>query len=350
MNKTRVEMLRVINSNYIKYTQLEKLTNEGLINCNSSVAYIYIDLNSILKSLYSENVTIEDYRIITSCIVNMCAHYREYYWTRHRVDTVFFLIYSDNTPYYNNMMYPNYNNSMKLLIKNNKIKYDIFNHNFELLDILCPYLPDIFFIKRSEEVGVVIYDIMSKYDLKNEYAHIIITKDVYNYQLVSLKPNTVIFRPKKNKGEDNSYYINSLNVLDMYFAKRNVKKRSEILSPSLLSLIMTINNVPERNIDTCLNISKTINYLEEMVNNNMIINGYNSDILYIGNHICKSEIGFSSMIINNRFKAIDVVSQQLLYMNTNKIYKEIINLNDPNSVKEINNKFFIDNPLDLNRI
>lgn len=350
MSNNRVEVLRMINSNYIKYENLTQITNEGLQNCNASVAYFYIDLNSVLKTLYPENVMIEDYRAITSCLINMCAHYREYYWTRHKVDTVFFLIYSDNTPYYNNMMYPGYNVSMAMTIKNNRLKYDMINHNFNLLKLLCPYLPDIFFINRSEEVGVIIYDLMSKYDLNNEKAHIILTKDVYNYQLVTLKPNTIILRPKKNKGEDLSYYISINNVLEYYLSKRNVKKRSDMLSPNLLSLIMAMNNLPERNIDTMLNITKTINYLEEMISNNLMINGYNTDILYIGNHICKNEIGFSSMILNNRFKAIDIVSQQLLYMTTNKSYKEIVNLNDPNTVRQINNEYFVENPLDLNRL
>lgn len=350
MVNSRVEMLRMINSNYIKYDKLQQLTNEALAGCNASLAYIYLDLNSILKSLYPENITIEDYSSITSCIINMCAHYREYYWTRHKVNTVFFLIYSDNTPYFNNMMYPNYNNSMKMTIKNNILKYEMFTHNFELLSILCPYLPDIFFIQRKEEVGVVIYDIMSKYDINNDYAHIIISKDIYNYQLVTLKPNTLILRPKKNKGEDLSYYVNVNNVLDMYLAKRSVKKRSDIISPNLLSLVMALNNLPERNIDTCLNITKTIKYLEELIKNNMIVNGYNSDILYIGNYISKTENSFSPMILNNRFKAIDIINQQLLYMSTNKGYKEIVNLNDPDSVRDINTKFFINNPLDLNRL
>ena len=53
-----------------------------------------------------------------------------------------------------------------------------------------------------------------------------------------------------------------------------------------------------------------------------------------------------------RFNAVDLVFQHRLYtmMAESKDISWLINLNDPDTVKDINNKYFIDNPLDLNAL
>ena len=53
-----------------------------------------------------------------------------------------------------------------------------------------------------------------------------------------------------------------------------------------------------------------------------------------------------------RFNAVDLVFQHRLYslMPESKDTSWLINLSDPDTVKNINNTYFIDNPLDLNSL
>lgn len=349
-----IEIERVINSNYIRYDRLNRIIPEStLVDSDSNTTMVYIDLNSILKPIYQEGVYIDDTHSITSCIVNMCAHYRDYFWNKYRVNAVFFIVYSNNIPSFNTMIYSEYNLNMKYLINNNKIKYDNIRHNLNILKTICPYLPDIFFIEREVETGVIIYDIINKYDINNSYTHIILTKDVYNYQLVGIDDrNVVIFKPSKKNNIDESIVIDKNNVLNIFLAKRKSSYKPSInIHHSMLSLIMSINNMKERGIKTDINMTKTIKYIESMIISNMIINGYNSDIMTIGSYISRYENGYSSLILQTRFKCIDIKTQLIMYNSILSMsYNEIINVSDPISLKNINNKYFIKNPLDLDRL
>lgn len=353
MKDLQIEMTRIINSNYVRYDRLnEIIPMSTLVQSSSDTTMFYIDLNSVLKPIYQENVLIDDYEAITSCIINMCAHYREYFWTRYKVNAVFFIVYSNNTPSFNTLMYPDYNNNMKFLLSANKLKYSIVENNFKLLSLLSPYLPDIFFINREFETGVIIQDLIDIYDADSRYTHIVLTKDVYNYQLVgNNNKNVVILKPSKKNGMDESIIIDRNNLINIYLNKRKSSYNLSInINPSLLSLIMSMSSLSERSIKSNLNISKTLKYIEEMIKNNIIINDYNSYTMNIWEYISKYEKDLSPIILSNRFKCIDIYSQVLVYRTLNQSYPEIVNMSDPNSLKMINDRYFIKNPLDLDRL
>ena len=54
----------------------------------------------------------------------------------------------------------------------------------------------------------------------------------------------------------------------------------------------------------------------------------------------------------NRWRCIDVIYQHMMYntLAESQDNSWLINLRDPNGVKEVNDKYFIKNPLDLNRL
>ena len=59
--------------------------------------------------------------------------------------------------------------------------------NIDLLNLMCKYLPDIYFIKGTFETGVIMYDLILRNEKKSHsIPHLILTKDIYNYQLVRL--------------------------------------------------------------------------------------------------------------------------------------------------------------------
>lgn len=353
MEKLTIE--RLINSNYVRYNRLVEIVTQAFVGSTANEINIYIDLYSILKGLYSDrsNYIIEDYSSVTSSIINMCAHYREFFRSRYKVESKFYIVYSKNCPYINKQFYPEYNKNNEFKMNSNKIVDDMIKNNLELLSTLCPYLPDIHFIQGTFESGVIIYDLICREEVNNRNPHLVITKDVYNYQLVSMRDNIVILRPKKSEGNDISYYINKSNLYIEYLKSRKADYTNYpvILSPELLSLVMTLSSVRERNIKSLVNIKSTLKILYEKVSNYNMLNGYNSDMSHIYSilGIDKYKIGMTTF--EHRFKSIDIAFQHSVFINTPECASiSINNLYDPDNVRIINNKYFKNNPLDLNRL
>ena len=106
---SKISISQIINYSYVKYDRLSELINLEYKGSNSSNINIFIDLYSILKPLYSANIIIDDYTEITSCIINMCAHYRYFFRSRYNVESRIYLIWSKNIPYKNKTLYPDSN-------------------------------------------------------------------------------------------------------------------------------------------------------------------------------------------------------------------------------------------------
>lgn len=345
---------QMLNSNYVRYNRMVEIITEAFAGSSANHLNIYIDMYSMIKVLYKSDVyDINDYSSVTSCIINMCAHYREFFWTRFKVTTKYFIVYSKNTPYINNQFYPEYNYKMLYSFNSNKKVDDMIKNNIELLETLCPYLPDIHFVKGTFETGVIMYDLICRNELKDNSPHMIITKDVYNYQLVAMRDNIIILRPKKVKGEDESYYINQKNLYMRYMQSRNADYSNfhSIISPGLISLLMTLTSVKERNIKSLINIKSAIKQLYLGVSGYKLLNGYNSDLQSIWNALDTTKFSIGQTTFEHRFKAIDIQFQHSVYINTPECREIVLNnLYDPDNVKIINNKYFINNPLDLNRL
>lgn len=350
---SKISIEQLMNTSYIKYNNMIEIINSAFVGSKAESLNLYVDLYSILKPLYKSDVEIVDYTIITSCIINLCAHYRAFFRQKYKVETAFYLVYSKNCGYINNQYYPEYNKKNEFLFNTNKLIDDMINNNLNLLETLCPYLPDIHFIKGTFETGVIMYDLICRSELNNNDPHIILTKDIYNYQLVPSRNNVIILRPKKANGQDVSYYINQNNLLNIYLKERKCKHTNQILMPSLLSLIMALSSVHERNIKSLLNITSVFKLLEESVSYNKILNGYNTDLSILYDYICKVTNNFKTGFdtINFRFRSVDIMFQHSAFINTPECKSIVINnLDDPMTVKDINNKYFINNPLDLERL
>lgn len=349
--------------NYIKYDRLMELTYSAFKGSSANNINIYIDLYSILSPLYSryDQYNILNYSIVTSSIINLCAHLRHLYRNRYNVESKIFLMYGTNTPDYNRSIYYGYNKSVADSIVNNEVIRVMINQNIPLLETLCQYLPDIFFIKTDWEIGVGITDIIKREELKgNDNPNIIYTKDQYLYQLTAMLPNTALFRVKKHNGED----ISSLVVRDNCFQAISMDKRDVTLeevalfNPELTSLLSTLSNLPSRGIKSLFSIFTALRLLNQAITERIIPNSYctNPGIVYDyitnnGRLIKSKGVSYTREMFINRYNAIDIYSQYIIYSNSpTKIVDYDINLYDPESVKDINNRYFRENPLDLNRL
>ena len=229
---------------------------------------------------------------------------------------------------------------------------------------MCPYLHGIYFIKTNEEFAVKALDVMYREEASgNMNPNIVITKDIYSYQLPAIKSNTVIFRPKKSNGEDSSWVVTYGNVLQSFIANsRNIKEsnsaskalvKSYSLRPEILSLLMTITNLNCRGIVTVLNINTAINRLLLITSDHSIINGYNADMNEVYYALLNKESKFPipCQTLTFRFKAIDLKFNHTCYMeNPESKLSYIIDLDNPEEVKSINNTWFRNCPLDLERL
>ena len=66
---------QIMYGSFIKYERMAQLTQESFgknpFCCNATNLHVYIDMNSLIKTLYiSNDLTIEDYTVITSSIIN----------------------------------------------------------------------------------------------------------------------------------------------------------------------------------------------------------------------------------------------------------------------------------------
>lgn len=350
----------VLYSNYIKYDRLYALTNHAFYGSNSNDLDIYLDMNSLTKVLFrTTEVSIDNYSSVTSSMINLCAHLRSYYETRHRVNTRIYIVYTDNVPIHIISHYHNYNYANITAMSINPRMQDVIKSNLNLLSILCPYLNDIFFINDSNvETSVVIANLVLQQ--QHKCPSLIISKDPFTYQLVSFLPQTFLFRPKKSKYNvsDESWDVTKSRLYELYIKELggkvyNLEKYN--FSTQLFSLFLTLAGVRFRHIPCNFHYDTALKIIKSSIDENRILDSYNSDALYTLSNlkypriIEQERIQYMAML----FDIIDLNKQSIIYANSpqsTNITKGIINLYNPDEVKNINNKYFINNPLDLNRI
>lgn len=361
----KVLLEQIINSNLIRYSydddKLSKLIYEAFKGSSATNINLYIDLYSIFKSIYSNACVITDYIKITECILKMRHHYIEFFRKRLGVECKVYFVYSNtnNIPYINCQYVQNYNKK-NLKEFNQYPEIDkMIKMNVELLNLTMPYIRDSYFIPTSFETGVCIYDLISRNAVQRpNVPNIVLTKDVYNWQLVNCQgPKTIILRPKKtsdvNKNRvDESFYIDKYNLYDKFLKERKVKTTinyGEMMS-ELLSLLMTLSSVIERSIKMMCNITTSVSIIRQAISNHGIINGYNSNPDLIWNGIDNIRTRSDEISFINRFKAIDIPYQHSVFMNTSEcqmIPNYLIDKDDVQGLKEINKRYFHGNLFEI---
>lgn len=349
-----VEQLLVYR-NFIRYPELKKLTLEAFAGNTSEELNIYIDLYSMLLELYRRDITFNSPNVITSTIINLCAHMRSYYVIHHNVSTKFFIIYGD-TFGYNKLFIPGYNVTNDDKMFKNPFMVEKVHFNLNLLEILCPYLPGIYFISKPYEPMVIITDIMHKEIASGNIApSLVLSRDPNCIQLTSY--GAVLFFNNKKNGviyhADKKYAINSY-LLKLHNGTNcdNMFKVAG-LSGDLLNILITLSSLRSRGIPALYPMNKAINIVNAAVERGSILNGLNTDAqfiyqgLFVGEE-CKISIDSFCM----RFKAIDLTTQYMAYqydsISKDTSYKT--DLIDVEAVQAINNEYFRDNPIDLNRL
>lgn len=338
-------------SNYVRYETLTNLINKEFYNSNYEEITLCIDAYSMIKSIYGLNPSqfIDRYSI-ASCIINACAHYRNFFWTRYKVTCKIFIVFSrmEESIRESRQFYPEYGN---IFTNENNHDMDLMiEENMYILKLLCPYIPDVQFVYSKYEPMVVFGKIAvaSGANKNTRNPTIIVSKDPMILQNVANDPMVYMLRPVKQNGNDLSVLISNNTVMDYYLTLRKVKEYVPI-HPSYLSFIISATRFPERGLKSLHNISSIIKYLYNAISQNYI----NQKGVYDIEGLCKDLEAFNKVKLKLfnialRMNAIGYNNCMLRYMITPQIDNlDMINLIDPNSVKQINERYFSKVPLDL---
>ena len=350
----------IIYGNYIRYDRLFEMTKFAFYGkTDSNDVNIYIDVYSILKGLYTRgsNIVINDSCVISSCIINLAIHLRAYFDTRHRVNSKIYIVYGGARPINAISQFGQYNIRNIEMEESNFYMKKLILDNMELVKILSPYLHDIFcVVDINNEFSVIVSSLIDADNCKAP--NIIYSKEPLSYQLVAFKPYTFLYRPKKKSREDCSWVVTKSTLYDAYrYGELGINKQiNTSLDVRMFSIYQSIAGLKSRSMPSIKNANNTIKLLENAIQNNIFSNGYNAGSI-LGNISSPIDILFSdstiSLEVKQRFASIDLQHQTMLYKLTPDFIgatSGIINLYDPQEVRNINDKYFRMYPLDLNRV
>lgn len=345
---------------YPKFVTLKEMTMEAFSGSTADEVNIYLDLTDMTSKLYSPYVSIQKPLEIAAAILNLCAHFRDYYTRFHSVWPKFFLIFSGMGNTYNCNLVPGYNQAYMDKLQANLPHTNAIAISMDMLKMICPYLPDIFYREDIYEPTVVIYNtILDQHVDGNNAPNIIITREPLAYQLPASLPDTAIFKDDKKLETYATITQQSVFMHYLYDTGRiaiandpNIQAKLARINPELLGTFITLTNLPSRGVKSLMSVNKTINTLLGIIDRGIIPNAYVNNIPYLYSSIFNGLSKVSLDMFTLRFRAIDLIAGYQYYINTpfalNSEYKQ--NLNDPQAIQEINNTYFKDTPIDLNRL
>lgn len=355
INDVRQNLESILFGYYIKYTRMKDLVDTAFANYeqNTNIISVYIDLYDMLKPIYGRTVYANKQYIIVSSVINLVAHIREYFRSRHGMWTRIYLVYGEGNTLNHKQFCPSFGDDQIKATLDYDRNHTLIKSQLELVKILAAYIKDVYYIEKNALFPVFVYD----HIIKNPNGPAIVwTKSKYAVQIPAvLAPNAVLFRPKKYLGEDTSVTLFGQSVLMQYYKNLSKDKTIEYLSkinPQLLSILMTMTGINEYNMNMIVNSTKAIRMLYEAIISNKMLNAYSYDVDYIYKSIDRLDKYIDQTSFLFRFKAIDLVYQHMIYSNSPEAldYSWQIDLYDPDTVREINDKYFFDNPLDLNSL
>lgn len=248
---------------FVKYNVLDNLfmTNNTLKREPINNIDVYIDIQSLYKRIFSEDIVPSDSRILSVNILNMAAHYRHYFRSRFGKETNVFLIDS--------------NSDMSGTICNS---INIQNDILRILSILVPYFEKIYYIHRDKyNASAIIRYTMD--ERPSSTVSFVISNDIYAYQLPVISRSCYNIRPSTI-----TKIVNMNNAIDTWHNTKSPTSVSD-LDHSLLPLIMAINKCNELQLPVFRDYKNTVKIVRAAIRDNLIVNGYNTPSNIFGDNI-----------------------------------------------------------------
>lgn len=347
---TTIVAEQLLYNEFIKYKRLYELINIEFAGSSADKLNIFIDLYSFLMPCY-RLVRILNYYSIASAIINYCAHLRNFFRTRYGVSTEIILIYSSNNCINNRRFIPDYNYYYSNRVNSNEIISKAVTTNLKMVATLAPYLPDIYYKEGTAEPTVIIKDLIDK-RIFGESPNLVISTSRMMYQLPANTHDTVVIRKKSSKGEDISFSYNMITAIDNFIhEEKNISVNGITVQPASIMALMNLIGIPKLGVKSICDIRSALSIISD------IPTGFERDYqtlysVYSDHIIGKKKTPIEAEEFFSRLSCIDINNQCALYSNMpeSNLTNFMTRLNDPNTVKFINNKYFSNAPLDLDRL
>ena len=341
----------VIYGYYVKYDTLTNLIRTYYNGSNATVIDIYIDVQDILRHidryLSKTQLPISNPLVVTSGLINMIAHYRNFFTTRFSCNSRFWLVDStDNI--IASKLYADF--KQKPLSMNMSQIYRI---NLSFIPIICNAIVDVQYEKTTVDVVTKMISIRGvESENSNVNPGLLISKDPFTFQATAMNGINVL-RPKKNNFGDVSYIVTGITAATSYVNELSKNPIQHVaIDPEQLSALMAFTRVPSRNLKTIYQINTVIPKFAEAYKN-ALTTKYPWDTMRFVEEFLQinGDKKKNPYELLYRIQACDTVFGQVIaYMNMPecKTYKGIVNIYDPKGIKEINDTHFRSCPLDLN--
>lgn len=331
----------------IKYIILDKLLENIDFNKDGDIS-IFINLESLLKQIKNtkedkENILLGPRRnlYLISCIFNLIAHYRRYFSKRHINSNIF--IYGPEgieKSYLNREYQKDYRKTITLLeTTDTKSIGNMYKNSIGMLKEMLTYVQGVYFITSGViEPSVIPYIIIKDLCIESS-KNLLITRDIYEFQYI--KENFLILKPRMDK----SKLIYDSNVMGEIKNKTKCKNTVEPdinFIPFILSILGNnyrgIPKIPK------IGIYSIFKMIEKGINNNIINNDVENimSLLNMVDDKDKNQIMLNYLCTNIREQDKRLSNSEISY-----IKRQLIDKYDGGYLKELNDKYFIEYPLNI---
>lgn len=330
----------------IKYIVLNELLKDIEFKKGEEIN-IFINLESVIKKIKyttedKENIFYGPKRnlLLISCIFNLISHYRRYFDKRGLCSRVF--IYGPegiDVDYLNREYSKDYRKSITIQETTDTVAIgNIYRKIIPMLKDIIAYVKDVYFLTSSIlEPSVIPY--LINIILPNDNKNFLITSDVYEYQYT--KENFYILKPKMEK----SLLIDKNNIMDVL--KHRVKCKSS-LEPDVnfISFILSIIGDSYRGIPKInkVGISTIFKLIDSGIKNNIINNEVENINILLE---IVEEYNQNQIMLNYLCTSIREQEKRISISEETYIKNQLINKHDAGYLRDVNDKYFMEFPLNI---
>lgn len=338
---------------YVRNNQLQFMPNDNVnIFINFECIIKNLSLNREIISLvtyHKQNVVIE----LESAILNLAAQYKGYF-RKEKCNPKIYFYYTDLKSTDPQQM-KIYNKFYRSYYKNEYLKNPTFKMMGELLtDIIIPeveliisYIPDCYFIKSKTFDGSIIPTIVSLLPDYQSYKNVIVSGDVFD-TLYMFNPNFMVIYIKRRFKYFN-VETTIPGVIQSIVKNESPFDLNIFGSEMYFRLLLSIKGSKIRNIRSAkgFGYGRFMKILADGIKNDVVLKDFES----LGSIINLFPEKYQDDI-TNAFKCMSIDTQYQLINNVDAEYikSQIVDKIDITSVEALNNKRFLDFPINLSML
>lgn len=339
----------IFNLHKVRFAVLDELMQRsGPTFKKGETANVYINLEVILRKMRAQNV--EDYLKVRkeekvyemiSNIINLISHYRLYF-TKNKIYSKVFLYmnFPFEGEYKNRIFSPTYRRHYQeryTVDERTRVLRNSLTTVIPFTKIILDYVEDVHFISSNTIESSVLPVILA--EQKPATHHFIVSTDPYDYQHV-LNGFHVI-RPK----QQNSYLVTKDNLISIAKMEANVMTKIDVPA-TFYPFILAVLGDKERSIEKIRGVG--IKTILTMLKKGLDAHLISPDLTNVNLLLQVIREEYKDLIMSNYFSTNINIQKQMLNSNDrDAIDKQLTNLYGQHSLKDLNDKYFIEHPIQI---